>query len=187
MKESYLIGTSRFLFTWFHSWWNFSRYPSPIKFWTSWTWYSNVFIFFIFWFFYFYIFYFLFCFCFSNIFHFFLIFSYTNVQYPFPVDPPRVPADKNSVGCYRRNFQISENWRGQKIFLRFDGVKSAFYVWINGYLVGYSQDSMGASEFDITQYVKIGGDNLIAVQVFRWSDGSYLERQVFIFIFIFNI
>jgi len=101
--------------------------------------------------------------------------NYTNVNYPFPVDPPFVPTE-NPVGLYRRNFDVPENWNGRRIFLNFDGVDSAFYVWINSRPVGFSKGSHLPSEFDVTPYVKPGVNNL-AVQVLQWSDGSYLEDQ----------
>jgi len=101
---------------------------------------------------------------------------YLNVPYPFPPNPPYIPHDYNPVGSYRRNFTIPEDWKDRRIFLHFDGVKSAFYLWINGQKVGYSQDSMTPAEFNITQYLK-SGENFIAVEVYRWSDGSYLEDQ----------
>ena len=113
---------------------------------------------------------------------------YTNVPYPFKPNPPYVmgeppkdwPAyeERNSVGSYRRTFTVPENWKDEQVILRFDGVESAFYVWINGEKVGYAQDSYTASEFDITPYLK-PGENTIAVEVYRWSDGSYLEDQDF--------
>jgi beta-galactosidase len=101
---------------------------------------------------------------------------YLNVPYPFPPNPPYIPHDYNPVGSYRRGFTISEEWKNRQIFLHFDGVKSAFYVWMNGQKVGYSQDSMTPAEFNITQYLK-SGENTLAVEVYRWSDGSYLEDQ----------
>jgi len=101
---------------------------------------------------------------------------YTNVRYPFPADPPRVPHDDNPVGSYCRNFEIPEAWNGRQIFLVFDGVDSAFYVWVNGEMVGYSEDSRLPAEFNITKHVH-PGENTLAVQVYRWSDGSYLEDQ----------
>ncbi len=100
---------------------------------------------------------------------------YTNVKYPFPVDPPNVPTE-NPTGSYRRDFFIPDEWSDRQIFLRFEGVDSAFYVWINGQQVGYSQGSRLPAEFDITEYVRAGTNN-IAVRVYRWSDGSYLEDQ----------
>jgi len=104
---------------------------------------------------------------------------YTNVQYPFPPDDlPRVPQDDNPTGCYRRTFTVPAEWSERQIFLLFDGVDSAFYVWVNGEEVGYSQDSRLPAEFDVTPYVH-AGENTLAVRVYRWSDGSYLEDQDF--------
>jgi beta-galactosidase/beta-glucuronidase len=101
--------------------------------------------------------------------------NYTNVRYPYPVDPPFVPQE-NPVGCYRRSFALPEEWQGKAVLLTFEGVNSAFYVWINGQPVGYSQGAHIPSEFDVTPYLR-PGRNRIAVQVFQWSDGSYLEDQ----------
>ena len=111
---------------------------------------------------------------------------YTSSQYPFKVDPPRVtgtpPSDwtahklRNPVGSYKRRFTIPKTWARRRVFLHFAGVKSAFYVWINGQKIGYSQGSMTPAEFDIADVLQ-AGDNSIAVQVYRWSDGSYLEDQ----------
>jgi len=101
---------------------------------------------------------------------------YVNVRYPFHADPPRVPHDWNPTGLYRRKFTIPNEWSDKQIFLVFDGVDSAFYVWVNGHPVGYSQDSRLPAEFNITRYVK-PGENLLAAEVLRWSDGSYLEDQ----------
>jgi len=101
---------------------------------------------------------------------------YTNVVYPFPPDPPRVPRDNNPTGLYRRSFLLPEAWKDRQVFLVFEGVDSAFYVWANGKMVGYSEDSRLPAEFNITQYLR-SGENMLAVEVFRWSDGSYLEDQ----------
>ncbi len=103
---------------------------------------------------------------------------YTNINHPFPADPPRVPTDTNSVGSYRTTFEISDAWQGKQLFLHFAGVQSAVYVWVNGQKVGYSEDSMTPAEFNITEYAQLG-ENTLAVQVIRWSDGSYLEDQDF--------
>jgi beta-galactosidase len=104
---------------------------------------------------------------------------YTNVQYPFNPDPmPKVPGDDNPVGCYRTTVTVPESWEGRELFLTFDGVDSAFYLWVNGQKVGYSQGSRLPAEFDLTAYLQ-PGENTLAVQVFRWSDGSYLEDQDF--------
>ncbi|KAK6233542.1 hypothetical protein QUC31_005948 [Theobroma cacao] len=104
---------------------------------------------------------------------------YTNVVYPIPLDPPHVPID-NPTGCYRTYFHIPEQWQGRRILLHFEAVDSAFCAWINGIPVGYSQDSRLPAEFEITEYCySCDSDkkNVLAVQVFRWSDGSYLEDQ----------
>lgn len=117
---------------------------------------------------------------------------YTNIVYPWtpgvldgkvkydwkgpqPPRPPFITRD-NPVGSYYRDFEVPADWQGQSIILHFGGVTSAFYVWVNGQEVGYSQDSCLAAEFDVTEYLK-PGVNRLAVQVFRWSDGSYLEDQ----------
>jgi len=100
---------------------------------------------------------------------------YTNTIYPFPVDPPRVPAE-NPTGSYRTHFTIPGSWRDMSLYLRFDGVDSAFHVWLNGSYVGFSKGSRLPAEFDITSLAHVGS-NLLAVQVYRWSDGSYLEDQ----------
>ena len=100
---------------------------------------------------------------------------YTNAIYPFPVNPPFVPSE-NPTGCYIREFEISDDWAEQRILLKFDGVDSFYYVWVNGQLAGMSKGSRNASEFDITDIAQIGV-NRIAVQVLQWSDGTYLEDQ----------
>ncbi len=102
---------------------------------------------------------------------------YTNIVYPFSPDIcPQVPHDDNPTGSYRTEFTIPAEWDGRQIFLVFDGVDSAFYLWVNGQLVGYSQDSRVPAEFNITRYVR-PGQNSLAVRVYRWSDGTYLEDQ----------
>ncbi|MCK5739341.1 beta-galactosidase, partial [bacterium] len=103
---------------------------------------------------------------------------YVNVIYPFRKNPPLVPQDYNPVGSYRRSFTVPENWQAHDIFVHFGAVKSAFYLWINGQKVGYSQGSKLPAEFNITQYLR-PGENSMALQVWRWSDGSYLECQDF--------
>jgi beta-galactosidase/beta-glucuronidase len=100
---------------------------------------------------------------------------YTNVDYPFPVDPPHVLTE-NPTGCYKRTFYIPDEWLNRYVTLRFEGVDSAFQVWINGAEVGYSQGSRLPSEFDVSDYLR-PGINFIAVRVYQWSDGSYLEDQ----------
>ncbi len=104
---------------------------------------------------------------------------YTNYIYPFPNMPPAIKDDTalgNEVGCYRTSFQLLSGWDGKEIFVHFDSVKSAFYLWINGRQVGYSQGSYTPAEFNITDYLQPGA-NQLAVKVFRWCDGSYLEKQ----------
>lgn len=102
---------------------------------------------------------------------------YTNVNYPHPVDPPFVPTD-NPTGCYRRSFNLPPAWSGKRVHIHFDGVNSAFLLWVNGKQAGYSQGAHLPSEFDITGLLRPGA-NLLAVQVLKWSDGSYLEDQDF--------
>jgi beta-galactosidase len=95
----------------------------------------------------------------------------------WPYDPPNIPDTINPVGTYQREFTVPQNWtKERRTFLRFQGVKSAYFVWINGEYVGYDEGSMTAGEFDVTPYLG-PGKNTISVQVFRWSDGSYLENQ----------
>jgi len=104
---------------------------------------------------------------------------YTNVRYPWgEPDPPRVPHDFNPVGSYRRTFTVPEAWDGRQVYLRFGGVSSAFYLWVNGHEVGYSQGSRTPAEFNITGYL-VPGENMVALEVYRYSDGSYLECQDF--------
>ena len=108
--------------------------------------------------------------------------GYTNVRYPHAWDPKRDVAhptirdrdtDKgnyNPVSSYRRTFRVPAEWKGREVFLRFDGVYSAYYVWVNGQKVGYAEDSKLPSEFNVTKYLR-DGDNLLAVEVYRWCDG----------------
>lgn len=131
---------------------------------------------------------------------------YTNVQYPFPIDPrlkeahqniargatilerempPEamdypldVPHDDNPTGCYRTTLRVPDDWAGREIFIRFEGVDSGFHLWLNGHPVGYSQGSRMPAEFNLTPYLQ-DGDNVLAVEVYRWTDGSYLEDQDF--------
>jgi len=104
---------------------------------------------------------------------------YLNTRYPWAPEnpqPPTIPPDYNPVGSYRTTFEVPAPWAGRRVFLHFAGVNSAFHLWVNGHWVGYSEDSMTAAEFDVTPFLKPGA-NLLAAQVFRWSDGSYLEDQ----------
>ena len=107
---------------------------------------------------------------------------YVNMGFPwrnqYENNPPIVPTQKNHVGSYRRTIDLPSDWKGQDIIAHFGSVTSNMYLWVNGKFVGYSEDSKLEAEFDITRYVK-PGKNLIAFQVFRWCDGSYLEDQDF--------
>jgi beta-galactosidase len=103
---------------------------------------------------------------------------YVSSGYPFAKNPPKIQANYNPVGSYKRTFTIPENWNGKEIYLHFGAVSSAMYVWVNENMVGYSQDSKTPAEFDITKYLK-PGDNTLAVEVYKWCDGSYLEDQDF--------
>jgi beta-galactosidase len=101
---------------------------------------------------------------------------YTDTAYPFPSDPPRIPHDDNPVGSYRRSFAIPDDWEGRRVYLHFGSVKSAMYLWINGNYGGYSQGSKTPAEFDITPFLR-RGENSLSVEVYRYSDGAYLEGQ----------
>jgi beta-galactosidase len=104
---------------------------------------------------------------------------YCNVQYPFPTDDlPRVPEDNNPTGCYRRTFTVPAEWVGRQVFLLLEGVDSAFHLWINGQFVGYSEDSRTSAEFNITPFLH-DGENIVALRVYRWSNGAYMEDQDF--------
>lgn len=111
---------------------------------------------------------------------------YLGSGYPFKIDPPRVTSvpptnwtaylQRDPVGSYRRTFDLPADWTGRSVFIHFDGVDSAFYLWVNGRQVGFSKDSRTPAEFDLTDYL-VPGRNQLAVEVYRWSDGSYLEDQ----------
>ena len=103
---------------------------------------------------------------------------YTNIIYPFPKDPPRIPHDQNNVGSYKRNFQVPAAWQDKEVYLHFGGVSGAMYVWVNGRQVGYNEGSKTPAEFAIGNYLR-DGINSLAVQVLRWSDASYMEDQDF--------
>ena len=98
---------------------------------------------------------------------------YRNVKYPFPYNPPLIDRD-NPVGSYVRTFTVPSDWKGGRVILHFGGVYSGHQVWVNGKEVGYSEDSCLPSEFDITDLLN-DGENILAVRVFKWTDGSYLE------------
>ena len=102
---------------------------------------------------------------------------YKSAVYPFrPVNPPYVPQDYNGVGSYQRTFTVPDTWKDMNVTLHFGGVSSAYKVWLNGKFLGYAEDSFLASEFNITPYLQ-KGENVLSVQVIRWSDGSFLEDQ----------
>lgn len=101
---------------------------------------------------------------------------YTDVTYPFKANPPFVPQDYNPIGHYVHEFTVPENWKGMDVIMDFEGVESAFYLWINGKMVGYSEDSRLPAHFNISKFLK-KGKNRLAMKVFRFSDGSYLEDQ----------
>ncbi|MCD8186004.1 MAG: DUF4981 domain-containing protein [Rikenellaceae bacterium] len=111
---------------------------------------------------------------------------YSSSGYTFKIDPPKVTSEpkpdwtafeeRNPVGSYRRTFDIPASWENRRVLIHFGGVMSAFYIWVNGEKVGYSQGSMTPAEFDLTPYVK-PGKNQLAVEVYRYCDGSYLEDQ----------
>jgi beta-galactosidase len=103
---------------------------------------------------------------------------YTNITYPFERNPPFINHSDNPVGSYKKDFDLPENWKNRHIFLHFEAGTSAMYIWVNGEKVGYVENTKSPAEFDISKYVKAGKNNL-AVEVYRWSDGSYLEDQDF--------
>ena len=103
---------------------------------------------------------------------------YTNIKYVFPKNPPFIKHDLNNVGSYKRTFEVDDTWTEKEVFLHFEGVSGAMYVWLNGQKVGYSEGSKTPAEFNISKYLKKGKNDL-AVQVLRWSDASYMEDQDF--------
>ncbi|WP_420145469.1 glycoside hydrolase family 2 TIM barrel-domain containing protein [Sphingobium sp.] len=103
---------------------------------------------------------------------------YNNITYPFPANRPLIPHATNPVGSYRRDIDLPAGWQGRDVILHIGAAGAAYHVWVNGQKVGYSEDSKLPSEFDVTSHLK-AGHNSIAIQVFRWSDGSYLEDQDF--------
>lgn len=102
---------------------------------------------------------------------------YTNVQFPFFVDPPYPPYTDNETGSYLTRFQVPKELEDHQLRLRFEGVDSGFHVYVNGKEVGYSQGARNPSEFDVTSFVKLGQDNSLAVRVYQFTDGSYIEDQ----------
>ena len=104
------------------------------------------------------------------------IYVNSDYEFPRPWNPPHVPHDYNPVGSYKRWFMVPSEWDGREIFIHFGAVKSAFYIWINGQKVGYSQGCKTPAEWDITKYLR-KGENSVALEVYRWCDGTYLECQ----------
>ena len=102
--------------------------------------------------------------------------TYVNSGYPFPKNPPFIDHNHNPVGSYKRTFNLPNDWNDKTVLINFGGVLNAFYLYVNGKEVGYNQGSYTSSEFDITKYLK-PGKNTVAVKVYRWSDGAYLEDQ----------
>ena len=105
---------------------------------------------------------------------------YTNITYPWKVaNPPLIPDDAlNAVSAYRHTFRVPREWEGREVYLTFEGVNSFFYLWLNGEKLGFSKDSRTPATFRLTPKLR-AGDNQLAVEVFRWCDGSYLEDQDF--------
>ncbi|MBR0330531.1 MAG: beta-galactosidase, partial [Alistipes sp.] len=108
---------------------------------------------------------------------------YVNIQYPwskfYANNPPYVPTEQNRVGSYRRKVEIPAAWSGKEIYLHIGSATSNVTLWVNGREVGYSEDSKLEAEFNITGYVQAGKENLLAMQIYRWSDGTYIEDQDF--------
>ena len=101
---------------------------------------------------------------------------YTNITYPFERNPPFINHSDNPVGSYKTDFVVPENWKNRHVYLHFEAGTSAMYIWVNGEKVGYTENTKSPAEFDISKYLK-PGNNSLAVEVYRWSDGSYLEDQ----------
>ncbi|MFP1132439.1 glycoside hydrolase family 2 TIM barrel-domain containing protein [Asticcacaulis sp. W401b] len=104
--------------------------------------------------------------------------EFWNIKYPFPANEPFIPHDMIEVGSYKRGFDVSADWAGQDVFLHIGAAGAAYYIWVNGEKVGYSEDSKLPSEFNVTQFLK-PGHNEIALEIYRYADGSYLEDQDF--------
>ncbi|MBN2637286.1 MAG: DUF4981 domain-containing protein [Prolixibacteraceae bacterium] len=102
--------------------------------------------------------------------------KFRNVALTFESDPPNIPDYYNPVGCYKRKFELPKEWKDKEVFLRFEGIKSASYVWVNGKRVGYNQGGFEPAEYNITPFLE-KGENDLSIEVLRFSDGSYLENQ----------
>ena len=103
-------------------------------------------------------------------------YEFDDPMFAFKKNPPLVPHAENEVGSYRRTFSVPEGWDGRRVVLCCEGVNSFYYIWLNGHLLGYNQDSKTPAEWDVTEYLT-GGENVVALEVYRWSAGSYLECQ----------
>jgi beta-galactosidase len=103
---------------------------------------------------------------------------YTNITYPHPKNPPYIDHNDNPVGCYVRDFTIPDHWNGRRVYLHFESGLAAMHIWVNGQKAGYSQVTKSPAEFDVTPYIR-QGKNTLAIEAYRWSDGSYLEDQDF--------
>lgn len=101
---------------------------------------------------------------------------YIDERFPFTTHWPEVPRDYNPVGSYRRNFHLDDSWSGKEIFLQLAGARTSTFIWINGQRVGYTQNAKCPAEFNITPYIR-QGDNIIALEIYRWSNASYVEKQ----------
>ena len=101
---------------------------------------------------------------------------YTNIKMPFSNEPPSVP-DDNPTGCYRRTFEVPADWNGRRVVIHFGGAESVLYLWVNGVAIGMGKDTRLPSEFDITDYLKWGETNVLAVVCIKWSDATYIEDQ----------
>lgn len=104
-------------------------------------------------------------------------YEFDGKYYDFKKNPPLVPVDSNEVGCYRKEFRIPADWKDRRTVLCLEGAASFYYIWVNGKLLGYNQDSKTAAEWDITEYIDPAGENTLAIEMYRWSAGSYLECQ----------
>jgi beta-galactosidase len=102
--------------------------------------------------------------------------KFRNIALTFESDPPKIPDYFNPTGCYKRKFTLPKTWNEKEIMLRFEGIKSTSYIWVNGKRVGYNQGGFEPAEFNITPFL-VKGENDLSVQVIRFSDGSYLENQ----------
>ncbi|MFY8095954.1 MAG: glycoside hydrolase family 2 TIM barrel-domain containing protein [Niveispirillum sp.] len=104
---------------------------------------------------------------------------FNNILYPFPANQPFIPHAMNEVASYRRDVDIPADWQGRRVFLKFGAAGAAYYVWVNGQRVGYAEDSKLPSEFDVTAHLRPGQRNVVAVELYRFADASYLEDQDF--------